>query len=135
MELLPSLCEEPRRRDFIIQLAETQNCPLNSPLRGQQLPHPPPTPAEGVPRKTRILSLATRAAGTLQPPLPPLRGRWERLSLRSQSSPTLATFSCVQVLPSMCRKEGVRGQRCPVLLLSWVVGTVSVNSPLASSTW
>lgn len=64
-----------------------------------------------------------------------LQGRWKRFGLWSQSSPTLATFSYIQVFACACKKEDGQVQRCPGLLLTWVVGTVGVNSPLAFPSW
>lgn len=64
-----------------------------------------------------------------------LQGRWKRFGLWSQSSPTLATVSYVQVFARVCKKEDGQGQRCPGWLLTWMVGTVGADSPLAPPSW
>lgn len=132
--LLSSLCKELRCWDFIFYLAEMQNCWINPPVR---LIITPFLCTRGH-REDLTSVLSYTHCGTLQPLCllwtccPVCKGEVE---LWSESSPTSVTFSCVQVSASVCKKD-VRCQRCPGLLLTWVVASTGVNSPLApSSQW
>lgn len=113
----------------------------SSPLRLTAVPSTPYPCTRGHKEDlTSVLSLThcwhPSAPAPAGDPPPRWRGRWERLSPQSQSSPTLAMLSCLQVVASVCKKADVWGQRCPGLLLAWAPGTVGVNSPLApSSLW